>query len=150
MAKHRRVFKQNFTLSVGDNYPLGISVPADTEIEIVQWGVSFKGTDASATPCDVELLRATGGTSAASPPTPSRLNKRLEAPVVTIEHEYSANPTDGDLLAIQNIHPQGGGYEEQRPFGAGYEIGGTAIEKAVVKINAGAAVDCDVFIEWVE
>ncbi len=100
--------------------------PSNHRVKVYRWGVSFDGTNATAEPVLVRLLRqTTAGTMSALTPTQTR--PVAETIQSTAQHSATVEPTAGDVLDIQEIHPQTG-YDYT--FTLGQEIvmaGGTRI-----------------------
>lgn len=85
-------------------------------VRVKEWGVSFDGTSASATPILVDLLRqTTAGTSSSL--TIVQSDPTAPAPISTALQDFSAEPTAGDVLWSEYITPAGGFDRVQLPLG---------------------------------
>lgn len=89
---------------------LQIVAPTNQRLKIKSWGIFCKGIVATDAPLRVRLLRqTTSGTM-----TAHTLIKRgiyTETIQSSAQHTATAEPTAGDILAIREVHPQGGYYE---------------------------------------
>ncbi len=86
------------------------------QVKVKEWGVSFDGTSATATPIRVDLLRqTTAGTSSAL--TIIENDPTGPAPISTALQDFSAEPTAGDVLWSQYLTPAGGFDRVQLPLG---------------------------------
>lgn len=101
--------------------------------------ISFQGTSATAAPILVEIARqTTAGTMSALTPVkdPDDSDEALQ---VTAQHTATAEPTEGDVLMRELVHPQTG-YTWQAAFDRKIKIGGG--DRLGVAVTAGANVDC--------
>jgi hypothetical protein len=101
--------------------------------------VSFQGTSNTAAPILVEVLRqTTAGTmsSLTGVKDPDDWDETLQT---TFQHTATAEPTAGDVLMREYVHPQTG-YTWQAPFGRQIKIGGG--DRLGVRVTAGADVNC--------
>lgn len=85
-----------------------ITAPANQRVLVREISVSFKGIVNTDGPVLVEVLRqSTAGTG-----TSLTIVKRNSADTETIQstalHSHSAEPTAGDVLIREEVHPQGG------------------------------------------
>jgi len=96
--------------------------------------VSFEGVTATDAPIQVVVMRqSTAGTMSAL--TPSKYNDSDDETLqTTAQHTASAEPTSGDILETQLIHPQGRGV-----FGPFTVKGGGRLG---VVVTASVSVDC--------
>jgi hypothetical protein len=101
---------------------LQVVAPANQRLKIKEWGVSFDGVSVTGEPVQVELLRqTTAGTMTAL--TPVKLVAGSETVQATAQHTATAEPTAGDILDSQEVHPQGG-YGKIFPFNQEIEVPG--------------------------
>lgn len=106
---------------------LQLIAPTNHRVKILGWGVSFDGTSASAEPVVVRLLRQTTAGTVTSL-TPKQTRTAAETIQSTASHTATAEPTAGDVLDIQNVHPQGSHFWPMTPgqeivVGGGGRIG---------------------------
>lgn len=109
--------------------------------KLKRWGVHFDGIDPVAQPVIVELaFFTTAGTSSGTPPTPTKVQPRGAAETVqtTIGHNFTAEPTLGDVARRKNVHPQQG-WEEILSDGREIEIAGG--QRLGIKCTAPAGVN---------
>lgn len=106
---------------------LQLVAAANHRVLIDEFGVSFDGVSPTAEPVLVEVLRqTTAGTMSAL--TPTKNNSADDETIqTTAQHTASAEPTAGDVLWRQEIHPQTG-WKEFRPLGKEWVVpGGTRL-----------------------
>mgnify|MGYP006908266904 CR=1 FL=1 len=100
--------------------------------------ISFKGTSNTAAPIQVEVVRqTTAGTMSSLTPVkdPDDTDETLQ---VTAQHTATVEPTEGDVLMRELVHPQTG-YTWQAPFGKAIKIGGG--DRLGIAVTAGADVN---------
>ena len=87
---------------------LQITPAANQPVKVASWGVSFDGIVVTEEPVLCRLIRSTtAGTGGASPPTARYLDNDVsQSPQVTAAHNFTAEPTMGDLIDAFTIHPQ--------------------------------------------
>lgn len=86
------------------------------QVKIKEWGISFDGVTATATPIRVDLLRqTTAGTSSSL--TVMENDPTGPAVISTALQDFSAEPTAGDVLWSEYITPAGGFDRVQLPLG---------------------------------
>ncbi len=88
---------------------LQITAAANRKVKVASWGVSFDGIVVTEEPAVVELIRSTtSGTGAGSPPSGTLLDDDESGSVgYTAAHNFSAEPTMGDIVDAFTVHPQG-------------------------------------------
>jgi hypothetical protein len=129
---------------------LQVKAASNVRIKIQEWSISFQGTSNTAAPIQVELLRQTSagtmGTSASTlKKDPDDMTETLQT---TIQDTASSEPTAGDILDTQFVHPQLG-YTWQAQFGKEIVVvGGERI--AVRVVSPGASVNAVVSIKGEE
>jgi len=100
--------------------------------------ISFKGTSNTASPIRVRILRqTTAGTMSALTlvKDPDDVDETLQT---TGQHTATFEPTAGDVLLAEEVHPQTG-YTWQAPFGRAIKIGGG--DRLGIEVLAGADVN---------
>jgi len=117
---------------------LQIVAAANHGVLIDEISISFKGTSNTATPIRVRVLRqTTAGTMTSLTPVkdPPDSGETLQ---VGAQHTATAEPTAGDVLMTELVHPQTG-YTWQAPFGREIKIGGGG--RLGIEVLAGADVN---------
>jgi len=109
--------------------------------------ISFKGTSNTATPIRVDILRQTDAGTASALTLVKLDDSAGETLQTTAQHSASVEPSAGDVLASQYIHPQGGSHWQAR-FGGEYLIGGG--DRLGVRVYAGADVEAAVTLHGEE
>ncbi len=102
-------------------------------------GISFEGVDTVGTPIKVDICRqSTAGTSSALTPVkdPDDSDETLQ---ITARHTATAEPTTGDIIMSEYVHPQSG-YFWQAPLGRRIKVGGG--DRLGVRVTAAASVNC--------
>ncbi len=117
---------------------LQVVAATNHQIDILGWSVSFAGVTVTDEPIEVQLIRqSTAGTSSSL-----GLVKWEDSDSDTIDatalHDFTVEPTLGDLLTSVLVHPQGG-YEIWYPAGAEPKIGGG--DRMGIKVIAPAGVN---------
>lgn len=108
-------------------------------VMIDEWSVSFAGTSNTATPIKVDICRQSdAGTSSALTPVkdPDDTDETLQT---TARHTATAEPTTGDVIMTEYVHPQTG-YTWQAPFGRAIKVGGG--DRLGIRVTAAADVNC--------
>jgi hypothetical protein len=117
---------------------LQIVAASNHGVLVKEWSISFKGTSNTASPIRVRVLRqTTAGTMSALTPVkdPDDTDETLQT---TAQHTATAEPTSGDVLFTELVHPQTG-YTWQAPFGGAIKIGGG--DRLGIEVLAGADVN---------
>ena len=117
---------------------LQLVAPANQRLLVKEWSLSFDGTSNSATPILVRVLRQTdAGTMSALSPVKDN-SSDAETLQSSAQHTATVEPSAGNVLASEQVHPQGG-YTWQAPFGGDIVVpGGTRLG---IEVTAGASVD---------
>lgn len=117
---------------------LQVVAAAQQRLKIHEASVSFQGTSNTATPIQVDILRQTSaGTMSAL--TPKLWDKDMQETIQsTAQSNATAEPSAGDLLASECVHPQTGFYW-QAPFGKELKVqGGGRVGMRLVTPAAGS------------
>lgn len=118
---------------------LQVVAPTNQALLIHEWSVSFEGVSNTALPINVELTRqSTAGTTSANTPVlaPDGGGETLQ---VTARDNATVEPTSGDVIDRQLVHPQTG-YTWQATFDKKVKVrGGDRLA-----IRTTAAVDVNV------
>lgn len=117
--------------------------------KIVEWGISFDSTSATAEPVRVRLLRqttdgtGTGATEVAWDPDNPTAN-------CAALHTFSGTePTAGDVLMETHVHPQGG-FLIQYPLGREPTLDNATTSRIGIDVLAPAAVNACAWLVWEE
>ena len=117
---------------------LQLIAPTNQRLKVKEVSVSFKGTSNTASPVLADVLRqTTAGTSGATPTAKRWDGIGSETIQSTAGSNYSAEPTAGDVLISEEVHPQTG-FLWQAPYGGEILIPGGG--RLGVRVNVGAAV----------
>lgn len=138
-----RIKATKSAISTGTSEKTLIQVVAASNhaVLVEEISLSFNGTSNSATPILVQVARqTTAGTMSALTPVkdPDDSDETLQT---TAQHTATAEPTKGDVLMHEYVHPQHG-YTWQAPFGGKIKIGGG--DRLGVIVTAGADVNAAV------
>jgi len=102
--------------------------------------ISFDGISNTAEPVQVQVRRQTTAGTATSR-TPLKLDDDIATALqATGQENFSAEPTDSDILATMEVHPQAG-VIYQLPIPDGEFVIGSA-DRLGIKVTAPAAVNC--------
>jgi len=105
----------------------------------IEWGVSFDGTNSSATPAQVKLqLQTTGGTMTQAG-AGQKYNSAATASLASYRVNATAEPTDGAILGNKFLTPIGGLLEKQWPLGREIELAPGERLSVVVTAGTGSA-----------
>lgn len=118
---------------------LQLVAAANHAVKVEEITVSFNGTSNSATPILVEILRqSTAGTMSALTPLkdPDDSDETLQT---TAQHTATAEPTAGDILHSEYVHPQQGFTWYKGP-GREIKVGGG--DRLGLRLTAAAAISC--------
>lgn len=126
---------------------LQLVAASNHRVRVTEWSVSFKGTNNTAAPIAVALIRQTdAGTMSAA--TPQKLNASDDETLqTTAQHTATAEPTGSITLDLIEVHPQAG-YTWQAPFGGELLVGGGG--RLGWAVTAGADVNCVVTVKFDE
>lgn len=116
-----------------------VKAPTNQRVKVKGFSFSFDGTSNTATPitCGVERQSSQGSTSSL---TPKKLDDSMPESIQStcFQDAGSAQPTAGDLVRQQKVHPQGG-WEEI--FAKGDEITIPGGERLGFFVTAAAGVN---------
>lgn len=117
---------------------------------VVEWGVSFDGTSASAEPVAVEICsstQATAGTSTSH--TIAQVGGPTRTVQATAARNYTAEPTVITVLKRHLVRADGGLFVVQYPLGREVEQVTTA-DGILIRCTAPAAVNVQGYMEFEE
>jgi len=118
---------------------LQLVAAANQRVLIKEISISFAGISATAAPVHVQVHRqSSAGTMSAL--TPKKMNTGdNETLQTTAQHTATVEPTTGDEVIGEQVHPQGGGFLWQAPPGG--EIVVLGGERLGICVTAGATVN---------
>lgn len=120
---------------------------ANHAIRILEIGISFQGTSATAQPVLVDVIRqTTAGTMSALTPVKGD-DSCGDTLATTATHTATAEPTAGDILRTWSIHPQQG-LVYQVPDLHPLPVG--AADRLGLRVTAAVDVDVDAYIVFEE
>ena len=105
---------------------------------VKEFSIAFDGTSNTAAPILVEVARqTTAGTMTSL--TPVKIDADADETLqTTAQHTATAEPTEGDVIMRENVHPQGG-YTWQAPFGGELVVNGG--DRLGIAVTAAATVN---------
>lgn len=121
-----------------------IVAAANHGVLITEIGISFKGTSNTDAPILVQVARqSTAGTMSALTPVkdPDDTDETLQT---TAQQAASAEPTTGNVLMAELVHPQTG-WNWQARFGEEIKISGG--DRLGIRVTAGSAVNAVVTVK---
>lgn len=107
--------------------------------KLKEWSVSFQGSSPSGTPVKVEVLRQTTAGTSSSLTLTKDPNDAGETIQTTGLQTFSAEPTAGDVLFTEYVHPQLG-YTWQAQFGEEKKIQGGG--RLGIRVTSAADISC--------
>ena len=117
---------------------LQLAAAANHRVLVKEISVSFNGTSNTATPILVQVKRqTTAGTMSALTPVKDNPADNAETLQTTAQYNATVEPSAGDILFTEQVHPQGG-YTWQAPFGGDIVIPGGG--RLGIAVTAGASV----------
>lgn len=120
-----------------------------TKPRIIEWGVSFDSTSATAAPVRVRLVRATADGTGSSA-TIKSWDPDNPTASATAKHSYSAEPTkESTPLVEMHIHPQAG-IVVQYPLGREIVLDNATTSIVCLEVLADANVNATGYIVWEE
>lgn len=120
---------------------LQVVAASNHAVKLDEISISFNGTSNTAEPILVQISRqTTAGTMTSLTPVkdPDDADETLQ---VTAQHTATAEPTEGDVLMEEYVHPQTG-YTWQAGFGREIKIGGG--DRLGIVVTAAASVSANV------
>lgn len=146
------VANSSFAAPAAVHTVLNVISPAGHGLSLVEFGISFDGTSASAVPVFVELCQSTQGAAGTAGVTPTARQIRgrsTSGSAPTAGANYTAEPTTLTMLKEWFVTPNGGLFVYQAPLGREVECdssGGT-IKALALRITPPATVDCLAYME---
>lgn len=126
---------------------LQIVAAANQRVKIKEWSISFDGIVNTDAPIQVTLVRqTTAGTMSSL--TPEKFNESdQETLQTTAQHTATVEPTTGNTVQAEQVHPQGG-YTWQAPFGGELVVEGG--NRLGISVLAGVDVNAKVRVVFEE
>jgi hypothetical protein len=127
-----------------------VKAPANQRLAIKRISISFDSTSNTAAPVLVQIAKLTSDGTGGGALTPKQKQPNATSLQSTTKDKstvFSAEPSVGDVLDFQNIHPQGGIYI---PYTLLDEIVINGGERLGILVHAGAAVNGIPVIEFEE
>lgn len=127
---------------------LQVVAAANHAVRIDEISIAFQGQTNTAAPIQVDYIRQTNaGTLGTSTSTikkdPSDWGETMQTSILDGGTGYSAEPSAGDILRTEFVHPQQG-YTWQAPYGREIKISGGG--RLGIRVTAGASVNCVVTV----
>lgn len=130
-----------------------IAAGAADRVELIEWSVSFNGTNAAAVPVLVQLNRqttaGTGGVAANENPNDTAdgasATTALTGPTAAV---WTAEPTTGLIMYADYFTPVGLGPFIQYPLGRGILV--PASGRLGVTVTAAVAISCAGHMTWID
>lgn len=116
-----------------------IIAAANHKVAIDEIAISFRGTSNTAEPILVQVMRQTSAGTMPALTLKKDPDDWDETIQTTAAHTATAEPTSGDVLMEEYVHPQTG-YTWQAPEGRKIAIGGG--DRLGVVVTAAASVSC--------
>lgn len=118
--------------------------------KVIEWGVSFDGTSATAEPVRVRVLRLTADDGTRTT-TVTEAKWDPDSPDANCvgRHSFTAEPTKGDVLKDYEIHPQGG-IAIQYPLGREITLDNSTSAGVAIECTAPATVNVVGYLVWEE
>jgi len=96
---------------------LQLVAPTNQRLLVKEISVSFNGTSSTQRPIHVQVERqSTAGTMSSLPPVKINTGDD-ETAQSTAQHTATVQPTSGNEVLGESVHPQGGSFLWQAPFG---------------------------------
>lgn len=122
---------------------------ANGTFRIVEMGISFKGTVATAEPVVVELMQSSEtGAGSSTAHTTARIAGAERSPQVTAKYNFTSEPTDLTDIARWLVHPQAG-IVIQWPLGREPECL-TTQDALIIRCTAPSSVGVEGYLWWEE
>lgn len=116
---------------------LQLVAASNHKVLVDEISISFNGTSNTAEPIKVDVLRQTTAGTMSSLTLVKDPDDWDETIQTAAQHTATAEPTAGDVLMSEHVHPQQG-YTWQAPFGRQIAIGGG--DRLGVRVTAAASV----------
>lgn len=122
-----------------------VAAATGSQVEVIEWSVSFNGTNAAAAPVLITVNRqTTAGTQTGINENPVDGGGTAAATAFS----QSAEPTDGLILYQDRFTPVGLGPAWQYPLGRGFVIPNSG--RLGWTVTAAVTVNCTCTVRWVE
>jgi hypothetical protein len=129
-----------------------IALHAATTVKprIIEWGVTFDGTSATAEPVRVRLVRMTVADGTSSTATEKAWDPDNPTANATVTHSYTAEGTkEAQALAEYEVPPTSG-MVMQYPLGREIVINNATADGLAIECTAPAIVNVEAYLVWEE
>lgn len=116
---------------------LQIVAATNQKVLIDEISISFNGVSNTAEPIKVDVLRQTTAGTMSALTMVKDPDDWAETMQTTAQHTSTSEPTAGDVLMSEHVHPQQG-WTWQAPFGRAIAIGGG--DRLGIRVTAAASV----------
>lgn len=121
-----------------------------TKARVIEWGVCFDGTSATAEPVRVRLVRTTADDGTSTGAVEKAWDPDNPTANCAAKHSYSAEPTkESQALAEFNV-PATSGMVLQYPLGREIVVDNSASTGLAIECTAPATVNAACYIVWEE
>jgi hypothetical protein len=146
------VVSGTFAATAGAKTVLNVIAGANQPVSIVEWGISFDGTTATATPAVVDLCQSTQGATGTvgSSPTPVQVGGRPITTQVTAGAAYSAEPTTLTVIETFYVSQFMSTFVKQYPLGfePDTDLSGGTVKALAIRVNVSANVNCRAYVRF--
>lgn len=122
---------------------------ANTRAKVVEWGIAFDSTSATAEPVVIRLVQITTDGTATNA-AKKTWSQGANVANCTGRHSYTVEPTkDAAPYAVYECHPQAG-MIMQYPLGRELQLPADATDGVGIEVTAPAGVNAVAYIVWEE
>ncbi len=129
---------------------LGIHSTTAIKPRIIEWGVFFDGTSATAEPVRVRLVRMTADDGTNSAATEKPWDPDNPTANCTVKHSYTAEGTKESQALAEYEVPPTSGMVLQYPLGREIVLDNATTSGLAIECTAPATVNVDAYIVWEE
>lgn len=115
---------------------------------VIEWGVCFDGTSATAEPVRVRLVRTTADDGTSSAATEKAWDPDNPTANVVAKHSYTAEPTKESTALAEYEVPPTSGMVLQYPLGREIVLDNSASAGFAIECTAPATVNCAAYVVW--
>lgn len=130
---------------------LQITAGSANQFKLIEFGISFDGSTASA-PIEVDLLRQTSAGTGGSSVTPKQWGDPSDGTpnATALKGTFSGEPTSGDFAGIWRVANNNGLFAMQYPLGREPRVGPSGRIALRTTTPAGIAPNCLLYMVWDE
>ncbi len=143
LATHGKIAFSTSTLTV-----LQVTAPTNQRLKLKGWGISFDGVSNTGAPIQVQLFRGTSAGTFTSLTPVKKDKSQAETIQSTAGYLATGEPSVGDILEEQLVHPQAG-YANYFPFGNDIDVPGAG-QIDIRLVSPGAGANCSPFLDYEE